>query len=422
MEPLRLFSIIIALSALLAFINVRFIKLPATIGLMVLALFLSLGILLASSVAPALVDFLRDALVQLDFSGFLLDFMLGFLLFAGALHTDVRKLRVSRRPIIAFATVGTLISTFLLGTLLFYLLPLFELPVAYVHCLLFGALISPTDPIAVLSILKKTGVSEEVETNITGESLFNDGVGVVVFLSILGIAREGIEDVAPSEIGLLLLEEVGGGILLGILLGYVGYRMMKAIDHYQTEVLISLALVMGGSALASFLHFSGPLAMVVAGLFIGNRGVEYAMSQTTTDYIHKFWEMIDEIMNAILFVLIGLELVLIPIHRYFLYVGLVVIVLLLLVRWVSLVLPALMFRFKNRFPGSTLLIMTWGGLRGGISIALALSLTEAMERNLIVSITYIVVLFSIIVQGLTLGNLVKRLNKAQPLKPLEVHG
>ncbi|ALJ00818.1 cation:proton antiporter [Rufibacter tibetensis] len=422
MEPLQLFSLIIALSAVLAFINIRYLKLPATIGLMVLALLLSLVILLAGSVASPLVQFLTQALTQLDFSDFLLDFMLVFLLFAGALHTDLKKLRKAWIPILAFATVGTLISTFLVGAMLYYLLPFLYQPVAFIHCLLFGALISPTDPIAVLSILKKTGVSEAVETNITGESLFNDGVGVVVFLTIFNIAREGVAEIEPSEVALLVLEEVGGGILLGVVLGYITYRLMRSIDHYQTEVLISLALVMGGSALAPLFHFSAPLAMVVAGLFIGNRGIEYAMSATTTDYVHKFWEMIDEILNAILFVLIGLELIIIPIEGAYLYVGIVAILLILVARMISLFVPALLFRFKHRFPDRTLFIMTWGGLRGGISIALALSLTADMERNFIVAITYIVVLFSIIVQGLSLGKVVKRLNREQPLETMELEG
>nr|WP_220483038.1 sodium:proton antiporter [Rufibacter quisquiliarum] len=408
------------MSAVLAFINIRFVKLPGTIGVMVLALLLSLGILLAGSFAAPLVEFLRNALVAIDFSDFLLDFMLGFLLFAGALHTDVKKLRTSTRPILAFATFGTLLSTFLVGYLLYWLLPFLYQPVELIHCLLFGALISPTDPIAVLSILKKTGVSESVETNITGESLFNDGVGVVIFLTLFNIAREGTGDIEAGEIGLLLLEEVAGGIFLGVALGYVAFLMMRSIDHYQTEVLITLALVVGGMVLAPMFHFSAPLAMVAAGLFIGNRGPEYAMSKVTTDYVHKFWEMVDEIMNAILFVLIGLELIIIPIHHAFIYVGLVAIFLILLARMVSLFVPALLFRFKSRFPDRTLAIMTWGGLRGGISIALALSLTEAMERNLLVAVTYIVVLFSIIVQGLTLGGLVKRLNRKQPLETMDV--
>jgi len=409
MNLIESLSLIITLAALLAYINIKVLKLPATIGLMVLALLLSLVILLTSSIAPTWTSFARSSLIQLNFSDLLLEFMLGFLLFAGALHTDIEKLRRAKGPIIVFATIGTIISTFLVGLLLYLTLPLLYQPVNFIYCLLFGALISPTDPIAVLSILKKAGISESVETSITGESLFNDGVGVVIFLTIFSLARNGVSDIEVTEIIELLAVEIGGGIFLGLLTGYIAFRMLKSIDHYQTEVLITLALVMGGTALASLFHFSGPLAMVVAGLFIGNKGALEAMSKTTNDYMHKFWEMIDEIMNAILFVLIGLELVLIPVSSNFLYVGVLAIIIIILVRFISLVIPSYAFQFNQKFRKRTLLIMTWGGLRGGISIALALSLEATMERNLLVSITYIVVLFSIIVQGLTLGSVVKRL-------------
>ena len=411
METLKLISIVIALSALLAYINIRFLKLPSTISIMVLSLLVSLLLIFVAS-ATKVDDYLKTLLVDLDFSEFLLDFMLGFLLFAGALHTDINKLKKSKWPIITFATFGISISTFLVGGALYLLLPFLYQPVDFIYCLLFGALISPTDPIAVLSILKKAGISDSIKTKITGESLFNDGVGVVVFLTLLSIAREGFDKITASEIIVLLLKEIGGGIGLGLLLGYVGFNMMKRINHYQTEVLITLALVMGGSTIAPLFHFSGALAMVVAGLFIGNIGSIEAMSEETNDYVHKFWEMIDEIMNAILFVLIGLELLIIPFELSFLYVGLISILIILVARFLSLTIPSAIFRFSYEFPKSTYLLMTWGGLRGGISIALALSLAAGMERNLIVSITYIVVLFSIIVQGLTLDKLVTRLRKS----------
>jgi len=409
MNSIESISLIITLAAILAYINIKVLKLPSTIGLMVLALLLSLVILLTSSIAPTWTSFARVSLLQLNFSNLLLDFMLGFLLFAGALHTDIEKLRRARGPIIVFATIGTILSTFMVGILLYLALPLVYQPVDLVYCLLFGALISPTDPIAVLSILKKAGISESVETSITGESLFNDGVGVVIFLTIYSLAREGAGNIEATEIIELLAVEIGGGILLGLVAGYIAFHMLKSIDHYQTEVLITIALVMGGTALASLLHFSGPLAMVVAGLFIGNKGSLEAMSKTTNDYMHKFWEMIDEIMNAILFVLIGLELVLIPIRSNYFYVGLLAIFIIIVVRFISLAIPTYAFRFSERFRKRTLLIMTWGGLRGGISIALALSLEASMERNLLVSITYMVVLFSIIGQGLTLGKVVNKL-------------
>lgn len=408
MGMLELISLIIVLSAALAYVNIRFLKLPSTIGLMILALVLSLFILMLGAISP-LGGFMQNLVLQIDFSGFLLDFMLGFLLFAGALHTDVKKLRRAKWAIIIYATFGILISTVLVAIAVYFLLPVFYQQVDFIYCLLFGALISPTDPIAVLSILKKAGISESIETKITGESLFNDGVGVVVFLSLFSIASQGFDEVSTSNIVILLAEEIVGGIALGLLLGYVGFVMLKKIDHYQTEVLITLAMVMGGISIAPVFHFSGPLAMVVAGLFIGNKGALEAMSEETSDYIHKFWEMVDEIFNAILFVLIGLELLVIPFELSFLYVGLLVIIIVILSRFISLAAPSYIFKLKYEFPKKTFLIMTWGGLRGGISIALALSLASNMERNLIVSITYIVVLFSIIVQGLTLGKLVKRL-------------
>jgi CPA1 family monovalent cation:H+ antiporter len=411
MEIINLISIIIAMSGFMAYLNIRFLKLPTTIGLMVLSLLLSLFILFASSVSNV-DEFFKGLLVKLDFSGFLLDFMLGFLLFAGALHTDIKKLRKSRGPILTFATLGILISTFLVGSALYFILPFFFEEVNFIYCLLFGALISPTDPIAVLSILKKAGISQSIEAKITGESLFNDGVGLVLFLTLFTIARSGLESISPNEILLLLVKEIGGGILLGIVLGYLAFFMMKRINHYQTEVLITLAVVMGGITLAPAFHFSGALAMVVAGLLIGNKGSAEAMSDETNDYINKFWEMLDEIMNSILFVLIGLELLIIPFQLSFLYVGIFSIFVILLARFLSLTIPSVLFRFSYEFPKSTYLIMTWGGLRGGISIALALSLTDGMYRSLFVSVTYIVVLFSIIVQGLSLNKLVSRLRKS----------
>jgi CPA1 family monovalent cation:H+ antiporter len=408
MDTMQFVSLIITLSALLAYLNIRILKLPSTIGIMVLSLLLSLILLVIGSASPA-AGLMKNLLVQIDFSDFLLDFMLGFLLFAGALHTDIKKLHKARGPIITYATVGILISTFLVGGGIYFILPLLYQPVDFIYCLLFGALISPTDPIAVLSILKKAGISESIETQITGESLFNDGVGVVIFLTLFSIASEGFANVSTSEIIVLLLEEIVGGVLFGLLLGYVGFRMLKRINHYQTEVLITLAMVMGGTSLAAMFHFSGALAMVVAGLFIGNKGALEAMSEETNDYVHKFWEMVDEIFNAILFVLIGLELLIVPFELSFLFVGLIAILIIILARLLSLIVPSYIFRFKYEFPKSTFILMTWGGLRGGISIALALSLTEGMQRNLIVSVTYIIVLFSIIVQGLSLERVVKRL-------------
>lgn len=408
MDTLRLISLIIALSAILAYLNIRILKLPSTIGLMVLSLLLSLFLLLVGVTSPV-GGFVKNLMIQVDFSEFLLDFMLGFLLFAGALHTNIKSLRKAKWPILTYATVGTLISTFLVASAIYLLLPFLYKQVDFIYCLLFGALISPTDPIAVLSILKKAGVPESIETKITGESLFNDGVGIVVFLTFYNIASRGLAEVSGSDVFVLLIGEILGGVGLGLVLGYVGFAMLKKIDHYQTEVLITLAIVMGGISLAPIFHFSGPLAMVVAGLFIGNKGTLEAMSEETSDYIYKFWEMVDEIFNAVLFVLIGLELLIIPLEMSYLYVGLFAIFIVIVSRYISLVTPSYLFRLKYEFPQKTFLIMTWGGLRGGISIALALSLKDGMEREMIVSVTYIVVLFSILVQGLSLEKVVRSL-------------
>ena len=333
-------------------------------------------------------------------------------MFAGALHVDFASLKSQRGPIIIFATLGVLVSTFLVGGITYGLLQLLNIPVAFIYCLLFGALISPTDPIAVLGILKKAGVPKKLETKIVGESLFNDGIGVVVFLTIFEIATAGSGHFHISEIGILFLEEVGGGILLGLGLGFVAYRLMKTIDNYEVEVLITLAIVMGGYLLASQLHFSGPLAMVVAGIMIGHERFRTStMSDVTEVYVDKFWELLDMLLNAILFVLIGLEIVILKLEPNFIIAGLLLIPLVLLSRFLALAGPIQFFKKRLEFVPKTNLIMTWGGLRGGISIALALSLSSEMPRELIVTITYIIVVFSIIVQGLTVGKLVKKVYK-----------
>ncbi len=411
MDIVNIFGGILVLSAVFAFLNKRYINLPTTISLMIAGLFLSLLVQVLGEFSPSFRSGVQNTLARLDFTEFLLEFLLSFLLFAGAMHTNLEKLKTFKWPILSFATIGVLMSTFLIGVSLYYLLLLIGSPVAFIYCLLFGALISPTDPIAVLGILKKAKAPESLEIKITGESLFNDGVGVVIFLVVFKIAKSGLDQIHFSEVVHLLAMEILGGVGLGFLIGYLGYRMMKSIDHYQTEVLITLAVVMGGYSLATYLHFSGPLAMVVAGLLIGNQGVKRAMSPVTRDYVQKFWEMIDEILNAVLFVLIGLELILIPFQFTYVTVGLIVTALVLAVRYVSLAFPSYVLKFKKTFAPNALPIMTWGGLRGGISIALALSLQPEMEKEFIVAITYTVVLFSLIIQGLTIEKLVKKLSR-----------
>ncbi|UOQ96319.1 sodium:proton antiporter [Hymenobacter sp. 5317J-9] len=409
MELYNTLALLIVVAAVFGFINHKYLGLPGTIGLMVLALVSSL---IAIGLGKLGVDWVVTAgnLVRgIDFHTILMQVMLSFLLFAGAIHVDVRALGREGAAVGALATVGTLLSTALVGTVFYYLLPLFGRPTDFIYCLLFGALISPTDPIAVLGILKAARIDKKLEIRIVGESLFNDGIAVVVFMSLYEIARFGAGQATPGVIGQLFLQEAVGGLVLGAVLGYVTFWALRSIDNYQVEVMITLALVMGGTALATALHTSGPLAIVVAGLIVGDQGRQLGMSDLTRDYLDKFWEILDEILNAVLFVLIGLEMLVLDISRTTLLVGAVAIVVVLLARLASVALPLSLLRRFYQFDRATLRVLTWGGLRGGISVALALSLPDSMPRDLIVGITYVVVIFSIIVQGLSIGPLVKRL-------------
>ncbi len=404
-----IFVIITALTvvaAIFGYINTRFLKLPGTIGLMTIALLSTLLVVLIGQFNHAILDQAENMIEQIDFQTVLLEVMLSFLLFAGALHTKLDQLSAQRIPILIFATFGVLFSTFLIGSAFYYLSGIFGLEINYLHCLLFGALISPTDPIAVLGILKDARAPKKLEVKIVGESLFNDGVGVVVFLTLFGIAGKG--EIDPGHIALLFIEEVGGGLAMGMVLGYIGFVMMRSIDDWETEVMISLALVMGGYLVANHFHFSGPLAVVIAGLFIGNKARSKAWSDTTERYLDRFWELVDVFMNAILFILIGMELLIMHFEGVYIALGLTCIVLVLAARYVALTIPIRILKKKLDFVPGTTVLMTWGGLRGGISIALALSLTAEMERDLFLHITYIIVVFSIIVQGLSMKKLVQR--------------
>jgi CPA1 family monovalent cation:H+ antiporter len=338
--------------------------------------------------------------------------MLSFLLFAGALHTNFDQLKVQRGPILAFATLGVMVSTVLVGTIMFYVLGWIGIDVSFIYCLLFGALISPTDPIAVLGILKKAGAPKKLETKIVGESLFNDGVGVVVFLTIFAIAAKPNAKIEFSDIATLFGQEVIGGIGLGLFLGWITYKLMKSIDNYEVEVILTISAVMGGTMLAHKFHLSAPLAMVTAGLIVGNDTIRSsAMSETTEAYVDKFWELIDVLLNTILFVMIGMEMLVLTLEGNYIYAGLLAIPIILLCRYLSLWLPVKFFAKRLDFVPKTNLIMTWGGLRGGISIALALSLTTEMHRELFLVITYIVVVVSIVGQGLTVEPIIKRLTR-----------
>jgi CPA1 family monovalent cation:H+ antiporter len=409
MQLYNTFALLLVMAAAFGYINHRFLRLPSTIGLMILALVSSLIAVALGHMGVAWVLTASQLLRSIDFHTVLMQVMLSFLLFAGAIHVDVRALGSQRLPVAALASVGTLLSTALVASIMYYVLPLFGLPIDFIYCLLFGCLISPTDPIAVLGILKEARINKSLEINIVGESLFNDGIAVVLFVSLFQIAKFGAAEATAGVIGELFLREAVGGILLGVALGYATFWALRTIDHYQVEVLITLALVMGGTALASALHTSGPLAIVVAGLIVGDKGRALGMSDLTREYLDKFWEILDEILNAVLFVLIGLEMLILDINRMILMVGAVAIVVVLLARLASVALPLSLLRSRFEFNRPNLRILTWGGLRGGISVALALSLPETMPRDLIVGITYVVVIFSIIVQGLTIGPLVKRL-------------
>jgi monovalent cation:H+ antiporter, CPA1 family len=411
MSLFTIITILVVLSALFGYLNARYIKLPQTIGLMVMAIFFSFIMIVGNYFSPETFHFAEDVINSIDFSEVLLDVMLSFLLFAGALHTDTSLLKKERRSIAVFSLFGVSISTVLVGSMLFGLLNLIGQPIEYIYCLLFGALISPTDPIAVLGILTKAKVPKKIEINIVGESLFNDGIGVVIFLSLVEVLRIGIANFHASDAAIMLLQEAGGGILFGLALGYVMYKLLHSIDDYETEVIITLAAVMGGYLLASKLHISGPLAMVVAGLFTGSRAREHAMSETTELYVEKFWELIDVLMNALLFVLIGLEMMIIDYNSTYLLIGIITIPIVLLARFLSIRIPLLLTRKWLDVDRKSVYLMTWGGLRGGLSIAMALSLTRSEPKDMLVFITYVIVLFSIIVQGLTVEKLAKRLYK-----------
>ncbi len=411
MDFSEILSATIVLASVFAYVNHRWIKWPPTIGVMVLALLSSIVVIVLGEFIPVFLEKAVVLVAKLDFQKVLFNFMLSFLLFAGAVQVNARKLKKERLSVLVLSTVGIVISTFLIGGLSWYLFQLFQIQVAFVYCMLFGALISPTDPIAVLAILKEAKIPSSLEVKISGESLFNDGVAVVLFISIAEIATNGIQHFDAFEVIKLFVREAVGGLVFGVLLGYTGFLALRPIDNYKVEVLITLAIVMGGYAIAGHLHISGPLAMVVAGIITGNKVKDEVMSDVTQDYLIKFWELIDEILNAILFLLIGMEMLIIKINFTVFIIGIIIILIVLLTRWISVWIPIYFLQYWIKFEKNAVLILTWGGLRGGLSVALALSLTPAMHKNEFVLITYIVVVFSIIVQGLTIGPLAKKLNK-----------
>ncbi|MDE2142775.1 MAG: sodium:proton antiporter [Elusimicrobia bacterium] len=398
-------SVLVCLAALFSYVNDRFLKLPHTIGLMALALGMSLLIVLLGKfefkISGDALNFIRD----IDFNRALMTGMLSFLLFAGALQVDPAELLKQKYLVGSLATIGVLLSTAIIGLSSFYLFGLIGVGLPLIACLLFGALISPTDPVAVLGIARKAGMGKSLETTIVAESLLNDGVGVVVFLVILEIAASGHPGMAGAAV--LFLREAVGGVALGLATGTIAYFMLKKVAHYQLEILTTLALVMGTYSTAAALHASGPLAVVAAGLSIGNRGRANALSEATRTRLDDFWELIDELLNAVLFVLMGLEMLVLEVHWKYLLAGFIAIPLALAARYVSVSLPLRLLEPRDRSRDNAGLILTWGGLRGGLAVAMALSIPHGDWRDAIVTITYVVVVFSILVQGLTVGRLAR---------------
>jgi CPA1 family monovalent cation:H+ antiporter len=412
MEITQLAAALITLAAVFGYVNHRFIKLPTTIGIMIMAIVASAALVVLGYFG--LGDLRAKAAIVVsgvDFPTTLMTVMLSFLLFAGALHVNLEDLARRRWTIGLLATVGLLTTVFIVGPIAWLVFNALGVGIPFIYCMIFGALIAPTDPVAVLSILRRVGVEKAVETKIVGESLFNDGVGVVVFLVLVEVATGG-HGADAGHIALLFVEEVVGGIAFGLACGGVAYWMLRTVDNYQVEVLITLALVTGGYALASAIHVSGPIAMVVAGLLIGNQGRYLAMSDTTRQHLDSFWELIDEILNAVLFLLIGLEILAVSVAFGHFAAGLIMIPTVLLARLVSVSIPITVLRRFRDFGPRTIRILTWGGLHGGISVALALSVESGEIRAVLVPVTYIVVVFSIVVQGLTIGKVADRGNDA----------
>ncbi|WP_437550797.1 sodium:proton antiporter [Sorangium sp. So ce367] len=425
MDLFQVSAALLSLAAIFSFFNHRLLKLPTTIGLMLIAMATSLVMVAIGELFPEVEAEAKEHLHGIDFNKTLMQGMLGFLLFAAALHVNLADLKKQRVVIGVLATGGVLMSTVLVGGMTYALMTLMGVHIRPVYCLLFGALISPTDPIAVLGVLKHVGAPKELEMKIAGESLFNDGVAVVAFIGLLEIAS-GTSGLDLQRLSLLFVQEAIGGVLYGLALGFVTLAMLRQVDDYKVEVLLSLAAAAGGYALAYAIHVSGPIAMVVAGLFIGNEARAGAMSEKTREHLDDFWELMDEILNAVLFVLIGLELLIVAFDAQSLLAGLLAFPVVLLARFIAVALPVSLMKRRRVFTPGAIRILTWGGLRGGVSVALALSIpgkladgTLVPEREMVLTITYVVVVVSIVVQGLTIGPLLRRTLAAAAVEPEE---
>ena len=401
MNALNIIALLVTMAALFSYVNYRYIQLPTVIGIMLIALMMSLVFIGVNQLGWQ--DFYSPTeklLRSINFHDALMNGMLSFLLFAGALHVNINDLAKQKGIITLLATVGVVFTTFIVGGLSWLIFHAFNIDIPLIYCLLFGALIAPTDPIAVMAILKSAGTPKTLETKIAGESLFNDGIAVVVFVALLAVATGA--EASTASVSLLFVQEAIGGAVYGFVIGYAAFYLLKSVNNYQVEALLTLALVMGGYALAQTLHISGPIAMVVAGLLIGNHGRQLAMGEESRKRLDDFWELIDEVLNAVLFVLIGLEVIILAFKTEYILIALAVIPMILGVRYISVLLPVkLLHKFRD-FSPRVVEIMTWGGLRGGISIALALSLPISDARESILAVTYLVVAFSILVQGLSI--------------------
>lgn len=408
MDLFVVITLLVIVSAFFSYINARFVKLPGTIGTVLIATIVSIVILVVDKLDPHTAKYLTTLTKNIDFSKVVLNVMLGFLLFSSAFNLDGKKLKKEMRPVFVLSTLGVIISTAVFGFLLYFLAPFFHIHMPLMYCLLFGALVSPTDPVAVSAIIKNSKLPAHLETIISGESLFNDGIGLILFVIILEITKVGESNIEASQVLLLIVKEVLGGILAGAFLGYVAQRLMKSVKDFQTIVLISLALVMGLSVLATIFSFSIPLSIVTAGLFAGSHSINQDNKEKSHESLEKFWQLVDEMLNTILFVMIGLQLINLPFVNNYWVTGSISIVFILLARWLSIMLPLTFLRHSLKVNYSNINVMTWAGLRGGISIALALTLPDTPYRHLILSGSYFIVIFSVIVQGLTLNAMINR--------------
>jgi CPA1 family monovalent cation:H+ antiporter len=399
-------ALLIIVSAFYSYINARYIKLPGTIGIITIAIIVSVITIVIDKLDPEIAGYLTVLAKHINFSGTVLNIMLGFLLFAGSFNSNTKRLKKELRPVFVLSTLSVILSTVVFGTLFYYGTMLFNIHMSFVYCLLFGALISPTDPVAVGAIIRNSKLPANLSTIISGESLFNDGVGLVLFITILEVINSGIDNVSFAQTALLFLREVFGGIALGIIIGFVAFRLMKSITDFQTIVLVSLSVVMSVSVIASYLHLSIPLAVVSAGLFMGNRTINIDEKERSHEALEKFWQLIDEMLNTILFVMIGLQMVNLPYITNYWLTGGIAIVLILIARWLSILLPLTFLRRTLNVNYKNINILTWAGVRGGISIALALSLPVSPYRHVILCGSYFIVIFSIVVQGLTLNKLI----------------